>query len=104
MAHERLCHSNSYDVYSWQSIFSYGSTRDIKQYIFGVYEDCKTKAEPQTADSTMCQGWQVLNWSLRAAFLGEWPDVNWAGNRWPLGSYDDSVKGQRLADKFCLVP
>eukprot|EP00969_Alexandrium_andersonii_P303175 13401228-Alexandrium_andersonii.AAC.1 len=33
--------SKSYDCYSWQSLLAHGSTSTIKQYLFGIFDDCK---------------------------------------------------------------
>ena len=94
----------SFDAYSWQSLFSFGTTKRAKQYIAGLFEGCKDKPTPRTGDGTMKQFWGVIIWSMEAAFQGTWPLTNWDGSEWAKGSYEDLKKGTTLAGGFFLVP
>ena len=54
-------HSKSFDTYSWQSLFAQGSSILVKVYIFGLFEDCKTKPVPKNSPgSTMHKCWKIL--------------------------------------------
>ena len=93
--------SRSFDAYSWQSVFAFGASTNIKTFIFGLFEDCKTKghgrADPNT---TMGKCWNILIWSLKVAFEGVWPETDWGGNPWPVGSFEHLAQGKPLADVF----
>ena len=95
--------SKSYDTYSWQSVFASGATTAIKQYLFGIFEDCKTKPANKTDPGTMQQCWKIVVWSFRAAFEGKWPARDWNDDPWPLGSFEHRVAGEDLADGFFAV-
>jgi hypothetical protein len=83
--------TRSFDTYSWQGILSRGTTKEVKLYIFGLFEHVKT-------DHTMSQIWTVVMWSLSWMLKGLWPDRDHMGNRYPKGSdYEKNFAGTPLA-------
>ena len=95
--------SRSFDAYYWQSVFAVGRTLDVKNYIFGLFEDCKTKPPIKTDPGTMQQCWEIVIWPLKACLSGAWPELDWKGMPWPVGSFEDAMKHKPLAGGFMLV-
>ncbi len=92
--------SRSLDVFSWQAVLaSTGSSVDMKNYIYSIFEHCKAK----DGQNTMTEIWAVVLWSLSALFLGKWPDKDHKGNDWPEGSAEAMMSGTDLAGGFCAV-
>ena len=80
--------TKSYDVYSFQGIFSRGSTRVVKLFMAGLYEQSKAKEPPHL---TMDQIWKVLAWSFEVCFSGRWPAADHNG----VPFRADTVEGRR---------
>ena len=67
------------DCISWQSLMATeGGARDLKHYVFGLFEDSKAKADIDGVD-TMDEAWKILCWSLRALFEGRFPIADHTG-------------------------
>ncbi len=63
--------SKSYDAYSWEGLLSSGPLLSIKQYMFGLFEDAKTKPNPAgSTANTMEDIWRHVCWSLHLVFQG----------------------------------
>ena len=62
--------TKSFDCYSWQSILSVGSSSEIKQYTFGIFEDCKVVPSPDSSACSMQSLWRAALWSFLAAYEG----------------------------------
>lgn len=89
--------SKSFDAYSWQSVLSHGPTSNIKNFIFGIFEDAKVP------DVTMDQCWATLLWSLKTAFEGVWPTHDVDGisyTTYPAHSMERRQMGKPLAGGF----
>lgn len=60
--------AKSWDCYSFQSCLTRGSSKKVKVYLFGLFEDSKIK------DVTIDECWRVCLASLTAAYEGKFPD------------------------------
>ena len=83
--------TRSFDTYSWQGILSSGTTKEVKLYMFGLFECSKTQ-------HTMDKIWAVLMWSLTWLFRGLWPDMDHTGKKFSTNShYGKNFAGKPLA-------
>ena len=88
--------TKSFDVLSLQGILGRGSTKELKLYIFGLFELSKT-------DAGMDRVWKELNWSLEHLLTGLWPAVDSEGNAFPAGTLDADRAGSKLAGGYSAV-
>ena len=86
--------SKSFDVYSVQGLFSSGPTKEVKLYIFGLFELSKTDG---AAGATMWNIWRVVLWSLHFLALGIWPTVDHDGQPYEKGCLQKGRAGKPLA-------
>ena len=75
-------HSRSWDAYSWRSILARGPTWNVKQYLTGLFEECKVKADDSNIQDTMQEIWRYLTWSFLAAYEGVFPCRDAHNKRW----------------------
>ena len=75
----------------------------VKSFLFGAFDDAKTKPPVRTGPGTMRSCWKVILWSLKAAFEGRWPDRDFNDDPWPIGSFEASKAGTLLAGGFFMV-
>ena len=83
-------HTNSLDVFSWQSLFTADglTVQEIKNYIFSILEDSKTKPTDH-GGNTQEEIWRIIAWS----FLGN-------AYRMEDASAECALAGSFLADGF----
>ena len=73
--------SKGWDAFSFQSLFAFGKTLEVKLLIFGVFTASAT-------EGTWLEAFRVVTWSLHWLYMGTWPEVDCYGNAWPEGSLD----------------
>ena len=83
--------TKSFDVYSMQGLLSQGSTKDVKVYLMGLFEQSKV-------DNTMDAIWLPLIWSFKALASGRWPEVDHRGQPYRPGSIEHERAGTELAE------
>ena len=86
----------TFDTYSIQSLFVFGATLKVKQYICGVFADL-------IADDTSLEMWRIMCWSLHWLYKGRWPPVDCYGKPWARErTADIALADTELADGlFC---
>ena len=89
--------AKTFDAYSIQSIWSQGSTLDVKILMFGVFSLC-------ASDSTWEEVWRVTTWSLHWLSEGIWPPVDWHGKAWTADNPSErALAKQPLADGLFAI-
>jgi hypothetical protein len=91
--------TKSLDVFSWQSVLALGTTLQVKNYVYSMFEQNKAKTELHGRD-TMAEIGVVVLWSLRALFEGLWPSQNHRGEPWAAGTAEATLAGQPLAGGY----
>jgi hypothetical protein len=91
--------TKSLDVFSWQSVLAQGTTLQVKNYVYSMFEQNKAKTETHGKD-TMTEIGVIVLWSLRALFEGTWPSQNHRGEAWPAGSAEAMLAAQPLAGGY----
>jgi hypothetical protein len=90
--------TRSLDVMSWMSALAVqGTSMVLKNYIFGVFEECKCTDE---GANTMLIAWAVVVWSLWFLYLGIHPTCDFRNSAWPAHSAEFLLAGQPLASEF----
>ena len=96
-------HSKSFDCYSWMSLLAKGSTSHVKQYLVGIFDDCKVKPSEVVEHDTMAEIWRHITWSLFAAYRGFFPDSTAHNKLWEKDSLESQFLGKQLAGWYLLV-
>ena len=97
--------AKSLDCISWQSLLATeGGPRELKHYIFGLFDDSKAKQSVDGVDS-MDEAWRIISWSFRALFEGKFPSTDHRGRRYTARSDPDDFAraGTLLAEGRCGV-
>ena len=92
--------SKSFDVCSMQGVLSEGPTREVKLYLFGLFESSKSGG---ASGPTMHKIWKRVLWSFHYLQLGIWPLVDDNGDAYPAGCAEASKAGTPLAEGFRAV-
>ena len=87
--------TKSLDVISWQSLLVYGQTVRVKMLAFSMFEQSKIKNLSAGIDS-MARVWKLLVWSLGAMFSGKFPELNFDGTPFEVGSSDRILANRSL--------
>ena len=93
-------HQRAFDCFSWTPLLAKGPTMTIKQYLTGLFEDCKAQPSPTSEADTMQEIWRHVLWSFLSAYTGKFPEKDAWNKPWGRYTFEYHTSNDVLADGF----
>ena len=83
--------------YSWTCLLAKGTTKQRSFFLWGVFEQILKHGPGGTLEVFF----QILSWSFTALYRGTFPESDWQGNKYAVGSVEEQRAGKWLANGYC---